>query len=117
MNDQDAPEWAQSFENKSVSELAALPVPEGLATRDSIRWKIARHAALEAARASEGLPESAPLPAPREEPLPESRSERVRRCAALSTTRTAVLALLPSWLGVTLTNRLDVLTNGALPIE
>ncbi|HEY2033870.1 MAG TPA: hypothetical protein VGH02_09320 [Rhizomicrobium sp.] len=58
MDPEIARQWAQSFENKSESELAAMPVPDGLYAHFIRRWHAARRAAMDAARAAREARES-----------------------------------------------------------
>lgn len=96
MEQEAAREWAQSFENKSESELAAMKIPAGLSMSQIISWKIAKQAAEAAAigrrkaRERAAAPESeivanddaqsiAEEPAPiADKPLPASPVERAR---------------------------------------
>ena len=97
MNSSPALDWAQSFENKSESELRAMDAPDGLDSDGRLTWRAARRHAirmLREARPVLAAPEPevlSPSPADddaedsaeedafiEDEPLPASREERMR---------------------------------------
>lgn len=58
MEQEVAREWAQSFENKDESELAAMELPTELGHCQRQRWNRARDAAIKAAQSARAMPET-----------------------------------------------------------